>query len=121
MSFAVLIAICTVLLSFVSIEARADVTLQSGDSGLFLPFEIVMLLGVLLGMTIAVAIMAWRHLQKVVVTDELDVLTPADGPLGESGEAGLGNAARAMPEDAGRRKKPRPPLTGGRLSFGKRG
>lgn len=123
MSFAVLMAICTILLSFMSIEARADVTLEKNDSGLFLPWEFMALVGVLAGMMIAVAIMGWRHLQKVVGNDELDALAPDDGPLGDSGEAGPVNAARAMPSDAdaARQKKSRPPLTGGRLSFGKRG
>ena len=121
MSFAVLIAICTVVLSFLSIEVRAEVTLERPDSGVFFPGEVVSLAAVLAGMLVAVAIMAWRHLQKIVVNDDLDALAPADGPLGESGEASPANAARATPEDAARRKKSQPPLTGGRLSFGKRG
>ena len=123
MSFAVLIAFCMFLLSFMSIEVRAEVTLERNDSGIFLPWEIVTLGGVLAGMMIAVAIMGWRHLQKVVVNDDFDLLTPSDGQLTDSGEVNPATSARAMPEDAdaARRKKSRPSLIGGRLSFGKRG
>jgi uncharacterized integral membrane protein len=116
MPCAVRFTICILMAFLMSVTARAESEQSLGVSGASLPWEVVLLLGLLGGLLIAFSILAWHQLRSVAVDDEFDVplqaLNETDTPTGAAGLAGATSGSRA--------RSTRSPVNGARLSFGKR-
>lgn len=110
---------CILMACVLPVAARAETAPSSGVTGSELPWEVVLLMGLLGGLVIAFAILAWHQLRRVTSDEDFDVPLHIEDAPGDASDVAqsLGSASSSA---VARSRTSRPPVNGARMSFGKR-